>query len=133
VEASCQDWRGRPDVIRARLLQELGLHTGDRVVLDVSEGELRVRSLDVAIRRAQELVAAYVSRGVPLADELIRKPRQEAARELREIGSPSVAEAVLDASAPLAFCSASQASIGSVARCRMRSSAASTAPRWSPS
>jgi hypothetical protein len=52
--------------------------------LDVDAGELRVRSFDAAIRRAQELVAEYVPAGVSLADELIRDRREEAARELRE-------------------------------------------------
>ena len=75
-------------VVPARLRQELGLRTGDRVILDVAEGELRVRSLDAAIRRAQELVAAYVAEGVSLADELIRERREEAARELREDREP---------------------------------------------
>jgi AbrB family looped-hinge helix DNA binding protein len=71
-------------VIPARLRQELGLRTGDRVILDVDDGELRLRSLDAAIRQAQELVAAYVPEGVSLADELIRERREEAARELRD-------------------------------------------------
>jgi AbrB family looped-hinge helix DNA binding protein len=75
-------------VIPARLRQELGLRTGDRVILDIDDGELRVRSLDAAIRRAQELVAEYVPEGVSLADELIRERREEAARELREAREP---------------------------------------------
>jgi AbrB family looped-hinge helix DNA binding protein len=70
-------------VIPAKLRQELGLRPGDRVILDVDHGELRVRSLDAAIRRAQELVAEYVPDGVSLADELIRERREEAARELQ--------------------------------------------------
>jgi AbrB family looped-hinge helix DNA binding protein len=71
-------------VIPARLREELGLHTGDRVILDVDDGDLRVRPLDAAIRRAQELVTEYVPAGVSLADELIRERREEAAGELRE-------------------------------------------------
>jgi AbrB family looped-hinge helix DNA binding protein len=75
-------------VIPARLRRELGLQTGDRVILDVNGGELRVRSLDAAIRRAQELVAEYVPEGISLADELIRERREEAARELQEHEEP---------------------------------------------
>jgi AbrB family looped-hinge helix DNA binding protein len=76
-------------VIPARLRRELGLRPGDRVILDVDAGELRVRSLDAAIRRAQELVAEHVPASVSLADELIRDRREEAARELREGEVPS--------------------------------------------
>jgi AbrB family looped-hinge helix DNA binding protein len=75
-------------VIPAKLRKELGLRAGDRVILDIDQGELRVRSFDVAIRRAQELVAEYVPDGVSLADELIRERREEAARELRELEAP---------------------------------------------
>jgi AbrB family looped-hinge helix DNA binding protein len=75
-------------VIPARLRHELGLQPGDRVILDVDDGELRVRSLDAAIRRAQELVAEYVPDGVSLADELIRERREEAAVLLREDREP---------------------------------------------
>ena len=75
-------------VIPARLRKELGLRTGDRVILDIDDGALRVRSLAGAIGRAQELVAQYIPDGVSLADELIRERREEAARELREDRSP---------------------------------------------
>lgn len=71
-------------VIPARLRKELGLRAGDRVILDVDDGALRVRSLSAAVARAQELVAEYVPAGVSLAEELIRERRDEAARELRE-------------------------------------------------
>jgi AbrB family looped-hinge helix DNA binding protein len=75
-------------VIPARLRKELGLRTGDPVILDVEDGALRVRSLDAAIARAQELVAQYVPADVSLADELIRERREEAARELHEAPKP---------------------------------------------
>ena len=51
------------------------------MVIELTNGELRLRSLDAAIQRAQEIVRKYVPKGVSLADELIRERREEAARE----------------------------------------------------
>ena len=66
-------------VIPADLRRQLGLQTGDEVVLDVTDGELRIRSLPQAIERAQSLVRRYVGEDTSLADELIGE-RREAAR-----------------------------------------------------
>jgi hypothetical protein len=63
----------RPARHPAELGQVLGLRPGGPVTLAVDDGEQRVRPLDAAIRRAQELVAEYVPGGVLLADELIRE------------------------------------------------------------
>jgi vacuolar-type H+-ATPase subunit H len=43
-----------------------------------------MRSLDAAIKRAQEIVRKYVPEGISLADELIRERREEAGREKNE-------------------------------------------------
>ncbi len=67
--------------IPAEIRKELGLHDGDQVTLKVVDGELRVRSVREAIRRAQEMVRKYVPEGVSLVDELIAERRAEAARE----------------------------------------------------
>jgi AbrB family looped-hinge helix DNA binding protein len=71
-------------VIPAEFRKALGVEVGDAMVIELKDGELRLRSLDAAIRRAQEIVRKYVPEGVSLADELIRERRQEAAREERE-------------------------------------------------
>jgi AbrB family looped-hinge helix DNA binding protein len=71
-------------VIPAEFRKALGVEVGDSVVIELKDGELRLRSLDAAIRRAQEIVRKYVPEGVSLADELIRERREEAAREERE-------------------------------------------------
>jgi AbrB family looped-hinge helix DNA binding protein len=66
-------------VIPAELRRELGLQPGSEVVLDIADGELRIRSVHQAIKRAQSLVRRYVEPGASLADELIAD-RREAAR-----------------------------------------------------
>ena len=68
-------------VIPAAMRRELGIATGDTVVVDVADGELRVRSLPAAIARAQAILRRHVPEGVSLADELIADRRREAERE----------------------------------------------------
>jgi AbrB family looped-hinge helix DNA binding protein len=68
-------------IIPASMRRELGIATGDTVLVDVAEGELRVRSLSKAIERAQAIVRRHVPEGVSLADELIADRRREAERE----------------------------------------------------
>ena len=64
--------------------KSLGVGTGDQVVMDLKDGDLRVRSLDAVVERAQELVRRYVPDDVSLVDELIEDRRAEAERELRD-------------------------------------------------
>jgi len=71
-------------VLPAEFRKALGVSVGDSVVIELRDGELRLRSLDAAIRRAQETVRKYVPEGVSLADELIRERCEEAAREESE-------------------------------------------------
>jgi hypothetical protein len=52
---------------------------GDEVVIDIADGEVRIRSLRQAIKRAQSLVGRYVRKQTSLAEELISE-RREAAR-----------------------------------------------------
>jgi AbrB family looped-hinge helix DNA binding protein len=73
--------RGGRLVIPADFRKGLGVRTGDQVVVDLKDGELRVRSLDAVVERAQALVRRYVPGEVSLADELIADRRAEAARE----------------------------------------------------
>ena len=68
-------------VIPAAMRRELGIATGDTVLVDVAEGELRVRSLSTALKRAQAILRRHVPEGVSLADELIADRRREAERE----------------------------------------------------
>ena len=68
-------------IIPAAMRRELGIATGDTVVLDLADGELRVRSLSKAIERAQAILRRHMPEGVSLADELISDRRREAERE----------------------------------------------------
>jgi len=68
-------------VIPAEFRRELGLNPGDSVVIDIADGELRIRSLRAAVQRAQALVRRYVPADVNLSDELLRDRRAEAERE----------------------------------------------------
>ena len=68
-------------VIPAEYRKALGLQVGDEVMLTLDDGELRIMTIEAAIRRAQEIVSRYVPEGRSLADELIAERRAEAARE----------------------------------------------------
>jgi AbrB family looped-hinge helix DNA binding protein len=68
-------------VIPAEFRKALGLEIGDDMVMELANGELRLRSFDADLKRVQEIVRQYVPEGVSLADELIRERREEAARE----------------------------------------------------
>jgi AbrB family looped-hinge helix DNA binding protein len=71
-------------VIPAEFRKSLGVGTGDQVVVDLKDGDLRIRSLDAVVERAQALVRQYVPDAVSLADELIEDRRAEAAREVED-------------------------------------------------
>lgn len=68
-------------VIPAVMRRELGLSTGDTVLVDVEDGELRVRSIPRALERARAILRKYVPEGDSVADELIADRRREAERE----------------------------------------------------
>jgi AbrB family looped-hinge helix DNA binding protein len=68
-------------VIPAQFRHEMGISTGDTVVVEMSGGELRVRSLPAAIKKAQAIVRKFVPENVNLVDELIADRRAQAERE----------------------------------------------------
>lgn len=68
-------------IISASFRREMGIQIGDTVVLEMVDGELRVRSRDAAIAEMQKLVRGLVPEGVSLSDELIADRRAEAAKE----------------------------------------------------
>ncbi|MGH2517035.1 MAG: AbrB/MazE/SpoVT family DNA-binding domain-containing protein [Ktedonobacterales bacterium] len=65
-------------VIPVHYRRELGIHTGDEVIVHLDDGELHIYTLQRAIERAQRIVRAHVPDGVSLADELIQDRRAEA-------------------------------------------------------
>jgi antitoxin PrlF len=64
-------------VIPAEYRQALGLQVGDEVILRLEGKELRIFTLNQAIKRAQELVSRYIPREGSLADELIAERHLE--------------------------------------------------------
>lgn len=64
--------------IPAEVRRELGLQPETEVVLDVAEGELRIRSVQRAVARGPALLRHCLAPGARLTDELIRE-RHEAA------------------------------------------------------
>ncbi len=74
------DGQGRI-VIPADLRRALGIKEGERVIVRLEDGELRITTIDHAIRQAQQMVRQYIPPGHSLVDELIAERRAEAARE----------------------------------------------------
>jgi AbrB family looped-hinge helix DNA binding protein len=68
-------------VIPALMRRELGIVAGDTVLVDIDNGELRVRSVSKALERARTILRRYIPDGVNLADELSADRRAEAEHE----------------------------------------------------
>ena len=68
-------------VIPAAFRKEMGLHTGDEVVLELEDCTLRVQSRAQRVQRALDSLYEQVKGGPSLVDELIAERRAEAARE----------------------------------------------------
>jgi bifunctional DNA-binding transcriptional regulator/antitoxin component of YhaV-PrlF toxin-antitoxin module len=81
LSKSARIYEGGKLVIPASFRRELGFDVGDTVILEVTGGELRVRSRSAAITNARKILRQYVPEGVSLSDELIADRRAEAVRE----------------------------------------------------
>ncbi len=68
-------------VIPAHIREALNFNPGDEVVLALSDGELRIFSINQAVHRAQAMVRRYVPEGKSLVQELIQERRKEGALE----------------------------------------------------
>jgi len=68
-------------IIPAPMRKALGIVPGDTVTVEVDNGELRIRSLAVALHRARAILRKHVPKGESLVSELIADRRAEAARE----------------------------------------------------
>lgn len=68
-------------VIPAEIRQQLGLKSGDGILLRVEDGELCLLTAHQAVKRAQDLARPFIRPGVSIVDELIAERRAEAARE----------------------------------------------------
>lgn len=72
--------KGGRIVIPAAFRKQMGLETGDDVVLELEEGTLRVQSRAQRVQRALDSLYELVKDGPSMADELIAERRTEAAR-----------------------------------------------------
>jgi AbrB family looped-hinge helix DNA binding protein len=68
-------------VIPAHIRSQLGLRGGDRLIARLVDGAIVLETVDAAVRRAQALVARYVSQDISLSDELIAERRAIADNE----------------------------------------------------
>ncbi len=69
-------------VIPAECREAAGMKPGVEVLIEVvGEGELRLRTKQQAIRKAQAIVAKRIGKNRDLVAELIAERRKEAARE----------------------------------------------------
>lgn len=59
----------------------MGVAPGDRVVLELNDGELRIRSRRLEIERARAELRQFIPEGVSLVEELMADRRAEAERE----------------------------------------------------
>jgi len=65
----------------ARVRAELGLVGGEPLVARVRNGQLVIETLAAAVRRAQDLLAPFISGEPSIVDELTAERRIEAGRE----------------------------------------------------
>ncbi len=68
-------------VIPAAFREVLGLKEGDTLIASIDQGELQLRTIQAAVRRAQAMLRQFVPEGVSLVDELIEDRRREVERE----------------------------------------------------
>ncbi len=68
-------------VIPVEYRKELGIHEGDKVLVRIQDGELRILPVQGALRRAQRVTRQYVSPERSLSEELIAERRQDAEDE----------------------------------------------------
>ena len=68
-------------IIPASMRRELGIGSGDTMLVEVADGELRVRSIPKALERARAILRRHIPEGTSLSDELIADRRREAEDE----------------------------------------------------
>jgi AbrB family looped-hinge helix DNA binding protein len=68
-------------VIPVSYRKKMGITEGDRLVLRLEDGTLKIMTPRLAVRFAQSLVRRYVPDGRSLADELIAERRKESSDE----------------------------------------------------
>ncbi|WP_020472300.1 AbrB/MazE/SpoVT family DNA-binding domain-containing protein [Zavarzinella formosa] len=71
-------------VIPATLRRELGLHSGETLVVECDGESLLVRRHETVLRETQDYFRQFVTPGASIVDELIADRRDEAARDEAE-------------------------------------------------
>jgi AbrB family looped-hinge helix DNA binding protein len=71
-------------VIPAAARKELGLQSGQEVIVRVTDQGLLISTFEQSLKRFQDEVTRLVGPGLSLADELIAERRAEAAKEAGE-------------------------------------------------
>jgi len=64
-------------VLPLECCRALGIEPGDEVVLVLREGEVRVLTRDLALRKAQDLLSPYLIQGSDPVEELLQARRRE--------------------------------------------------------
>lgn len=68
-------------VLPAELRKEFGIKDGSEVLFSRTPHGIEIKTLDQAVKEAQEFCSRFAKPDVSLVDELIRERREEAARE----------------------------------------------------
>jgi len=71
-------------LIPAAIREQMGVKTGDDLVLTLEDGVLRVESYQAIIRKIQEEMQQYKKPGVLVSEEFVAERREEARREREE-------------------------------------------------
>jgi AbrB family looped-hinge helix DNA binding protein len=71
-------------VIPAAMRKQMGLKTGDAVLMTLEDGVLRIESHRARIRKIQEEFKQFARPGVLVSDELVADRREEARQEMEE-------------------------------------------------
>ncbi|WP_245912100.1 AbrB/MazE/SpoVT family DNA-binding domain-containing protein [Brunnivagina elsteri] len=64
-------------VIPSEYRKQLGLEVGDEVMIQLVDGEMRIFTLEQAVKRSQQIVRRYIPEGRSLSGELLEERRQE--------------------------------------------------------
>ncbi|MCI3922690.1 AbrB/MazE/SpoVT family DNA-binding domain-containing protein [Paenibacillus sp. TRM 82003] len=68
-------------VIPASLREQMGVNIGDELVVKLEDGELKLYTVEQAVKKAQSALRRYVPKGKSLVDELMRERRADAGYE----------------------------------------------------
>ena len=77
-------------LVPLKLRRELGFTENSDLILRVEDGELRVHTREMAIRRARERLRRLKKPGESVVDEFLAERREEACREREEMDASVV-------------------------------------------